>query len=76
MFYSPFQCFLRLTSGNVTSTIQYKYTVRQKQAFKSGVPTVKGLKALNHARAAMFMRSTHGCGTLTGLSLEWEGYLS
>ena len=38
-----------------------------------GVPTVK---ALHHAWAAMFMRSTHGCGTLAGPSLELEGYRS
>ncbi len=38
-----------------------------------GVPTDK---ALHHARAAMFMTSTHGCGTLAGPSLELKGYQS
>ena len=35
-----------------------------------GVLTVK---ARHHAGAAMFMRSTHGCGTLAGPSLELAG---
>ncbi len=39
----------------------------------SGVQTVK---ALHHAGAAMFMRSTTGCGTLAGSSLALEGFRS
>ncbi len=39
----------------------------------SGVPMVK---ALHHAGAAMFMRSTTGCGTLAGPSLELEAFQS
>ena len=41
----------------------------------SGVLTVKALP-LHHVGAAMFMRSTHGCGTLAGPSLELEGFRS
>ncbi len=37
------------------------------------MPTVK---ALHRAGAAMFMRSTTGCGTLAGPSLELEAFRS
>ena len=42
----------------------------------SAVPTVKTIKAPHHAEAAIFMRSTHGCGILVGPSLELEAFLS
>lgn len=64
-----FPCHL---AGNTTSTIPYKYAGRQKQALNSGVQTAK---ALHHAGAAMYMRSTTGCGTLADPSLELEDFL-
>jgi hypothetical protein len=53
----PFQYFL--LDDNNTSTILYKYTARQKEAFEFAVPLIK---TLHHAGAAMLMRPTHGCG--------------
>jgi len=64
-----YPCYL---DGNTTSTIPYKYAGRQKQALNSGVQTAK---ALHHAGAAMYMRSTTGCGTLADPSLELEDFL-
>ncbi len=64
----PFQCFL---DDNATSTILYKYTARQKEAFEFTVPLIK---ALHHAGAAIFMRRTHGCGISAAPSLKLEGF--
>ncbi len=64
-----YPCYL---DGNTTSTIPYKYAGRQKQALNSGVQSAK---ALHHAGAAMYMRSTTGCGTLADPSLELEDFL-
>ena len=64
-----YPCYL---DGNTPSTIPYKYAGRQKQALNSGVQTAK---ALHHAGAAMYMRSTTGCGTLADPSLELEDFL-
>ena len=63
--------------GNTTSTIQYKNGARQKQAFKFALGCSRPMvKALHHTGAVMFMRSTTGCGTLAGPSLELEAFLS
>jgi hypothetical protein len=60
-------CFL---DENATSTIPHKYSCRQKDAFECGCADGAG-----HRGAAMFTRSTPGCGTLDGPNLAWVASL-
>jgi hypothetical protein len=70
-----FPCFL---NGNATSTIPNlnKYAARQKQAFEFGCADGASQVPGDHAGAAIFMRSTPGCGTLADPSLEWVAFRS
>ena len=61
-------CFL---DGNATSTIPHKYSSRQQDAFEYGCADGAGPSG----GAAMFTRSTPGCGTLDGPSLAWAASL-
>jgi hypothetical protein len=65
-----FPCFL---NGNATSTIQTSMLLDRSRPSNSDAPTEQ---ARDHAGAAMFMRSTPGCGTLAGPRLEWVAFRS
>ncbi len=62
-------CFL---DGNATSTIPHKYSSRRKDAFECCCAYGAGQP---RGGAAMFTRSTPGCGTLDGPSLAWVASL-
>ena len=61
-----FLASLMATPPLLFHTITMGYSSRPSN---SGVVTVKA-----HVGAAMYTRSTHGCGTLAGPSLESEGF--
>ncbi len=62
----------------------YKHTSSHKCTVDELISTIKLIKSTDlkvedvnldlHAEAAMFMRSTYGCGTLVGPSLEFEAF--
>ena len=67
------RCFRAFSTVTPPLPFQTSMLVDRSRPSNSDVPTEQ---ARDHAGAAMFMRSTPGCGTLAGPSLEWVAFRS
>ena len=65
------RCFRAFSTVMPPLPFQTSMLVDRSRPSNSDVPTEQ---ARDHAGAAMFMRSTPGCGTLAGPSLEWVAF--
>jgi hypothetical protein len=63
-----------LASSTATPPLPFLTATQHDESLPSN-PAVQTVKDLRHAGAAMFTRSTHGCGILAGPSFELEGFL-